>query len=142
MRCLRKDSVPAYLRYITARYVFFTHGLYGSPKPPRHKTFVNLWHGDGPKRSKRFANIRSTFVVAGTQLWGRQRPVYFGVSEEGVLVTGNPRVDQFARPSDDETLRELGLDPSKRLVLWMPTYRKTGIPRAPAGDRAQLGRCR
>jgi len=125
VRCLRKDSTRAYLAYITARYVFFTHGLYGSPKPPRHKTFVNLWHGDGPKRSKRFANVRSTFVVAGTQLWGRQRPVYFGVAEDGVLVTGNPRVDQFARPPDDETMRELGLDPGRRLVLWMPTYRKT-----------------
>jgi len=125
VRCLRKDSVRAYLRYITARYVFFTHGLYGSPKPPRHKTFVNLWHGDGPKRSKRFANVRSTFVVAGTQLWGDQRPVYFGVSEEGVLVTGNPRVDQFARPASDETMRALGLDPHQRLVLWMPTYRQT-----------------
>ena len=125
VRCLRKDSMLAYLSYTTARYVFFTHGLYGSPKAPPHKTFVNLWHGDGPKKSKRFAHVRSTFVVAGTQLWGRQRPVYFGVEKEGVLVTGNPRVDQFERPSDDDTMRELGLDPHKRLILWMPTYRKT-----------------
>lgn len=125
VRRLRKDSMRAHLAYITARYVFFTHGLYGSPEPPRHKTFVNLWHGDGPKRSKRFAYIRSTFAVAGTRLWGEQRPVYFGVAEEGVLVTGNPRVDQFARPPGDETMRELGLDPQERLVLWMPTYRQT-----------------
>ena len=125
VRRLRKDSVGAYLAYVTARYVFFTHGLYGSPQPPRHKTFVNLWHGDGPKRSKRFANVRSTFAVAGTELWGRQRPVYFGVSEDGVLVTGHPRVDQFARPPGDDTMRELGLNPRNPLVLWMPTYRRT-----------------
>lgn len=125
VRCLPKNSMRAYLSYTTARYVFFTHGLYGSPKPPPRKTFVNLWHGDGAKRSKRFADIRSTFVVAGTQLWGSQRPVYFGVEEEGVLVTGNPRVDQFARPADDDAMRALGLDPDRRLVLWMPTYRKT-----------------
>jgi CDP-Glycerol:Poly(glycerophosphate) glycerophosphotransferase len=125
VRCLRKDSVGAHLAYITARYVFFTHGLYGSPPPPPHKIFVNLWHGDGPKRSKRFANVRSTYAVAGTRLWGAQRPVYFGVSEDGVLVTGNPRVDQFARPPGDETMRRLGLDPRKPLVLWMPTYRRT-----------------
>lgn len=125
IRRLRKDSVRAYVTYLTARYVFFTHGLYGSPPPPRHKTFVNLWHGDGPKRSKRFANVRSTYAVAGTELWGRQRPVYFGVSPQGVLVTGHPRVDQFARPPTDEALRRLDLDPGKRLVLWMPTYRRT-----------------
>lgn len=125
VRRLRKNSVRAYLAYITARYVFFTHGLYGSPQPPAHKTFVNLWHGDGPKKSKRFADIRSTFAVAGTQLWGQQRPVYFGVGEDDVLVTGNPRIDQFARPPGDETMRELGLDPQKQLVFWMPTYRRT-----------------
>jgi CDP-glycerol:poly(glycerophosphate) glycerophosphotransferase len=125
VRPLRKDSVMAYLAYATARYVFFTHGLYGSPQPPGHKVSVNLWHGDGPKRSKRFAEIRSTFAVAGTQLWGDQRPVYFGVRPEGVLVTGNPRVDQFARPPGDETMRRLGLDPDRPLVLWMPTYRRT-----------------
>jgi len=125
IRRLRKDSLPAYLAYLTARFVFFTHGLYGSPPPPRHKAFVNLWHGDGPKRSKRFAYIRSTYAVAGTQTWGRQRPVYFGVREEGVLVTGNPRIDQFARPTGDEALRTLGVDPQTRLVLWMPTYRRT-----------------
>ena len=125
VRVLRKDSARAYLSYLTARWVFFTHGLYGSPSPPRHKVFVNLWHGDGPKRSKRFAHIRSTYAVAGTQTWGRQRPVYFGVDPGGVLVTGNPRVDQFARPPGDTALRGLGLDPGRPLVLWMPTYRRT-----------------
>ncbi len=125
VRRVRKDSTRAYLAYLTARYVFFTHGLYGSPPPPRHKTFVNLWHGDGPKRSKRFANIRSTYVVAGTELWGRQRPLYYGVSPQGVLVTGNPRIDQFEQTPSDEALRQLGLDPAGRLVLWMPTYRRT-----------------
>ncbi len=125
VRRLDKNSARAYLAYITARYVFFTHGLYGSPDLSPHKTSVNLWHGDGPKRSKRYADIRSTFVVAGTQLWGRQRPAYFGVAANGVLVTGNPRVDQFLRPTSDDTMRALGLDPEQRLVLWMPTFRRT-----------------
>ena len=125
VRCLHKNSVRALLAYVTARYVFFTHGLYGSPKPSPHKTLVNLWHGDGPKRSKRYANIRSSYVVAGTQLWGGQRPAYFGVAADGVLVTGNPRVDQFSRPPGEDTMRALGLDPERPLVLWMPTFRRT-----------------
>jgi CDP-glycerol glycerophosphotransferase (TagB/SpsB family) len=69
--------------------------------------------------------VRSTYAVAGTRLWGDQRPVYFGVSPEGVLVTGHPRVDQFARPPDGAALRRLGLNPDKPLVLWMPTYRSS-----------------
>jgi hypothetical protein len=125
VRCLRRDSAAAFWAYVSARYVFFTHGLYGSPKPPRHKTFVNLWHGDGPKRRKGFATVRSSYVVSGTQLWGRQRVRNFGIPEKNVLVTGNPRIDQFARPADDETLRRLGIDQAKPFVLWLPTYRRT-----------------
>ncbi|CAN5636028.1 CDP-glycerol glycerophosphotransferase family protein [soil metagenome] len=125
VRALRRTTFRAYLAYFTARYVFFTHGLYGSVHPPAHKTFVNLWHGDGPKVRKGFATARSTFVVSGTQLWGRQRARSFGVGERGLLVTGNPRVDQFARPASDAGLRQLGIDPAKPLVLWLPTYRTT-----------------
>lgn len=125
VRCLRKNSLRAYWAYATARFVFFTHGLYGSPAPPRHKTFVNLWHGDGPKRRSGFATIRSTFVVSGTRLWGERRAEGFGVGEQGVLICGNPRVDQFARPADDAALRAVDIDPTRPVVLWLPTYRST-----------------
>lgn len=125
VRCLRKNTWAAYWAYVSARFVFFTHGLYGSPQPPAHKTYVNVWHGDGPKRRKGFAVVRSTFVVAGTQFWGGKRARTFAVNERDVLITGNPRVDQFARPAPDRGLRSVGIDPSKRLVLWLPTYRTT-----------------
>jgi CDP-glycerol glycerophosphotransferase len=123
--CLRRNSFRAFWAYITARYVFFTHGLYGSLSPPRGKIFVNLWHGDGPKRRNEFTTVRSTFVVAGTQLWGAQRVKEFGVDERHVLITGNPRVDQFSRPADDDELRALGFRPDVPFVLWMPTFRRT-----------------
>jgi hypothetical protein len=123
--CVRKDTIRAKWLYVTARYVFFTHGLYGSPQPPGTKTFVNLWHGDGPKRRKGFAVVRSTVVVSGTQLWGSMRAKNFGLDESDVLITGNPRVDQLARPAADEGLSSLGIDPSTPLLMWLPTYRKT-----------------
>ena len=125
VRCLPKYSVRAFWAYATARYVFFTHGLYGSPYPPRNKTSVNLWHGDGPKRRNQFARIRSTVVVSGTRLWGRYKADEFEVGQDDLLVTGNPRVDQFSRPITDDGLRALGLDPSDGLVLWLPTFRTT-----------------
>lgn len=125
VKCLRRSTRRAFWAYLTARYVFFTHGLYGSLSPPRQKIFVNLWHGDGPKRRNGFTTVRSTYVVAGTQLWGRRRVESFGVDEKQVLITGNPRVDQFARPADDEKLRELGLQPEVPFILWMPTFRMT-----------------
>ena len=125
IRCVPRDSVRAYLAYLTARYIFFTHGLYGSPPPPAHKTVVNLWHGDGPKSRKGFAIIRSTFIVAGTSMWGLRRSQIFDVPAESVLITGNPRVDQFQRPPTREAMRTLALSDDRPLVLWLPTYRRT-----------------
>jgi hypothetical protein len=127
IRIVSRTSATAYLAYLTARYIFFTHGLYGSPLPPPHKTVVNLWHGDGPKARKRFAQIRSSALVAGTELWGNRRPELFSMPRCDVLITGNPRVDQFRRPTDEQTLRSLGLSPDRPLVLWLPTYRRTAF---------------
>jgi hypothetical protein len=125
IRCLPRDSLRAFLSYLTARYIFFTHGLYGCPTPPPHKMIVNLWHGDGPKSRKGFANIHSSVIVAGTQQWGKRRPQIFQIPEESVLITGNPRVDQFDRPAGPAQLASLRLPEGRPLVLWMPTYRRT-----------------
>jgi CDP-glycerol glycerophosphotransferase (TagB/SpsB family) len=114
--------------------VFFTHGLFGSPPPPRHKTFVNVWHGDGPKRRKGFAEVGATYIVAGTRLWGDLRTEHFGMPPDRVLVTGYPRVDQMHRPAAPEALRALGFDPDRPLVLLMPTYRTTDAPNQRVGE--------
>ena len=125
VRLVRKSSLRGFAAYARARYVFFTHGLYGSPQPPGRRMVVNLWHGDGPKRRKGLADIRSTVTVAGTRAWGARRAEHFKVGPDGVLVTGNPRIDQLGRPVDDAVLQALGLDPRRPLVLWLPTYRTT-----------------
>ena len=128
VRLVQKSSLRGFAAYTRARYIFYTHGLYGSPKPPRSRMVVNLWHGDGPKSRKGLADIRSTVTVAGTWAWGMRRAEHFKVGEEGVLITGNPRVDQFGRPADDACLEALGLDPRRPLALWLPTYRTTDSP--------------
>ena len=40
------DSKKAFLAYATARYVFFTHGLYGRLRR-RGAAPSSTWHGDG-----------------------------------------------------------------------------------------------
>ncbi len=125
VRMVQKSSLAGFLAYARARYIFFTHGLYGSARPPRRRSVVNLWHGDGPKSRKGLADIRSSVTVAGTRAWGMRRAEHFKVGAHGVLVTGNPRIDQLARPADDACLEALGLDPRRPLVMWLPTYRTT-----------------
>lgn len=124
---VQKNRLKGLIVYLTAELVFFTHGLFQSPLPNSRRIFVNLWHGDGPKRTENKeyrAKIPSTYIVAGTKLWGEYKANFFGLKPERAMVVGNPRIDQFDRPATDTNLQQLGVDPSKKFILWLPTYRE------------------
>jgi hypothetical protein len=142
-----KASLRGLVAYLRAEAVFFTHGLYGSPRPTPRKPIVNLWHGDGPKdvRPENGVGglISSTWFVGSTRLFSGYQAAAFGVPDDHVLLTGNPRTDQLWRPVDETSLARLGI--TGGFVVWMPTFRRTravGAMReqSEAGDGGQDGR--
>ena len=122
-----KASLRGLWAYLRAEVVFFTHGLYGSPRPVPRKPIVNLWHGDGPKdvRPENGVGgmIASTWFVGSTGLFSGYQAAAFGVPADHVLITGNPRTDQLWRHVEDQRLRRLGI--TGDFVVWMPTFRRT-----------------
>lgn len=139
-----KASAAGVRHYLRAEAVFFTHGLYGSPRPCRRKPLVNLWHGDGPKATRPGGGagslIPSTYLVSGTELFGRLKAAAFEVPLERLLVTGNPRTDQLWRDPAPRALEALGI--TGDFVLWMPTFRTTraaGVSRGWSEGGAALG---
>ncbi len=136
-----KASLRGLLAYLRAEAVFFTHGLYGSPRPCRRKPVVNLWHGDGPKdiRPARYVGelISSTYLVGSTTLFSTFQADALRVPPEQLLLTGNPRTDQFWAPTPSSALAELGIVGD--FVVWMPTFRAAravGAVRTRAAGRA------
>jgi hypothetical protein len=126
MVLMKKASLAGLGAYLRAEAVFFTHGLYGSPRPCARKPIVNLWHGDGPKDIRPAkevgALIASTYLVGSTLLFSDFQASAFGIPPDRVLVTGNPRTDQFWQPLDRDSLRRLGI--TRDFVVWMPTFRR------------------
>lgn len=138
LKVLRKNSLQALKRYTTAEAVFFTHGLYGDSRPQRGQIFVNLWHGDGFKikpdaRASRRSLYPSNYVVGGTHLLTAQKAADFKIAPTQVLITGNPRVDEFTVAPKSSLMRELGLDGDAPFVVWMPTFRRSKGAGATAG---------
>lgn len=126
LRVLPKRSSRGFASYLTARTTFFTHGLYLSPQPTRRKPVVNLWHGDGPKAGLRDPHNlppRASVIVSGARVFGERKADFLGVPPDDLMVTGNPRWDQLARPASDDELRAVGVDPAVPFVLYMPTFR-------------------
>ena len=142
LRVVKKASLLALWHFLTAERVFYSHRLFCSPKPGKGRVFVNLWHGDGPKtppgaRGKRRSD---SFVVAGTRAWGEIKARGLGVGVDELLVTGNPRIDQYLAPASDEALRRLGLNPDVPLVIWAPTFREASYGRRYWYDSDALSR--
>ncbi|MFF2371795.1 CDP-glycerol glycerophosphotransferase family protein [Agromyces sp. NPDC058110] len=115
-------------RFATAEVSMFTHGLFGNPGRVPRKTMVNLWHGGGFKGNimsdeRGRPTISSDYLVASTRKFGVARARECRLPADGLLVTGNPRIDQFAR-SGSAALDRLGIDRARPFVLWMPTFRR------------------
>ncbi len=129
-----KASLRGLRAYLRAEAVIFTHGLYGSPRPVGRKPIVNLGHGDGPKDMRPGVGgmISSTWLVGSTRLFSSHQAEGFEVPQDHLLVTGNPRTDQFWRPPHRDRLADLGI--TGDFVVWMPTFRRT---RAVGAMRAQ-----
>ncbi len=125
LHLIPKASLRGLWAYLRAEAIFFTHGLYGSPRPTARKPIINLWHGDGPKDISPGVGgmIHSTWFVGSTRLFSRHQAAAFELGEDRVLVTGNPRTDQFFDPLDPARLEALGI--TGDFVVWMPTFRRT-----------------
>ncbi len=123
---LRKNSPKGWLVFCFARYVFFTHRCFMKHFPP-NVVAVNVWHGMPIKRIgwmlEGDEGISSSYTLATSPFWaeimGRSMR-----SDLGVLPLGLPRNDRlFSQRS--EVMKKLGIACEKRLIAWLPTYRKS-----------------
>jgi CDP-glycerol glycerophosphotransferase len=121
---LPKTSLRALYALLRAEVVFYTHGLATAVEPPPSRLIVNLWHGDGPKATEDVSRHKASVVVGSTTLWTRYKATIFGLPPERAAVVGNPRVERMLEPVPPQAMEALGLCRSKRLVLWLPTYRQ------------------
>ena len=127
VRLVAHRSLAAVRRFVTAEVSMFTHGLYGNPGRVRGKTMVNLWHGGGFKGSvmtdaKGRPAIHSDYLVASSRQFGEILARHSGLPPGGLLLTGNPRIDQFSR--GPVPLDRLEIPADRPFVLWMPTFRQ------------------
>lgn len=137
-RALRAWSLRALWMGLTAHWLGFSHSRYdlGPFAYLRRPRFIYLNHGvplktmgyDKAYRDPATANAAlgmgavtccSEFEAA---LWCRA----FGLPMERMWVTGVPRNDQlFVR--DEALLHRLGVLPGRRVLLFAPTYRESGL---------------
>lgn len=132
------SRATAYFRFIRARVVFHTHGAFSFSSPRRGRITVSLWHGMPIKAIRHLHEpdvaagmhpVVGTYHLASSVFFREVIADAFAVDPERVLTCGLPRCDVLKRWSSplmsrDEMLGRLGLDPSRPVVVWLPTHRR------------------
>ena len=147
--CVRKGTLRGYLFFLRARWVFYSHGLYGFARSSHRRTVVCLWHGmpiknigalqgEVPARFLPFGDVH----VASSAFFRYVIACAFRVPPGRVHVTGLPRCDVLMMPNLAEFSRQdvrarLGLPSAQKLVLWLPTFRQSQREAAVGSSRAR-----
>ncbi len=133
VRLTTRNSIIYYYLYLTAKYVFSTHGgspLIGSSKRQKE---INIWHGVLYKnirmlRGKGEEGIHADITVGTSPLSQKMFSEAFGVRESSVFISGYPRNDLMLRAQKDKKAIISTLRPDLRsynkILFWMPTYRR------------------
>lgn len=132
---IRKYRSPAGIwSYVTSRYVFLTHGIWGNRFWSRRQVVVMMWHGMPMKRVIALEGNRPPqgldYVVASGPFWTNILSEAFNIDPARVLPTGIPRSDLLlaAREQPHVALSSLpGIAEGDRVIVWLPTYRQSVI---------------
>ncbi|MDB1921692.1 CDP-glycerol glycerophosphotransferase family protein [Clostridium tertium] len=128
---IKRRSLMGLFNYLSAKYVFHTTGLFGNIMPTKKQKIISLWHGMPLKTiglldelSKDiYKNFKFSYTVATSNKFKCIMQKAFGCEADKVLVTGQPRNDLLF--SDENTLQKIIKTPKNKVILWMPTYRKS-----------------
>lgn len=128
---VRKNSIAGILNYLSAAYVFTTHGTFSFARYAGPQKIINLWHGMPLKRigltdGKAANEVQfCTHTVATSDFFQAAMAEAFGLPLEKVLLSGQPRNEWLLEPVDWREALKVG--PSHSLAVWMPTYRKSAV---------------
>lgn len=123
---VRKNSIRGWLWFCFAKYVFFTHPCFTRKFPPKVVS-VNIWHGMPIKKIGRLIEndpeILSQYTLATSVFWGEIMKKAMSPRSE-ILSVGLPRNDRLFC-NRIEVIEKLGIPSDQRLLVWLPTYRKS-----------------
>ena len=107
-----------------AKYLFMTDSYGYALGSRKDQIRVMLWHGCGYKA--RFSNTPNEdhyeyMIVSGDE-YAKTHARSFGLREDQMLVTGDPKADYFFHP-DPDWLEKLNIKRAEKYIFWMPTFR-------------------
>lgn len=121
----------AVLLFLTTKYVFYDGGTL-KIAPSNMQYVVSMWHGTPLKkigREKHGLNFERyddfSFIITTSNIFTKVFMEAFECSEQNVKIMGYPRNDNLFLSKTDSIFDNLGINPAKKNVIWMPTFRNS-----------------
>jgi CDP-glycerol glycerophosphotransferase (TagB/SpsB family) len=127
---LRKNSVLGVFHILTAKRIYFTHGIFSFFRliNERRQFVVNLWHGMSFKNVGLLEGerkvVKSHITICTSMLFQRLQAIAFGMDPSRVMVSGLPRNDILVRESSNTKILKNKKN-YNNVYVWLPTYRKS-----------------
>ena len=128
----KKKSLFGLYYYCRSKYHFHTHGIFNNINLSKEQVNVNLWHGMPLKKIGHLDDNKivpvSNYSIATSKLFQEIMSKAFAIDLDNVLISGQPRND-FVFDKTHSLLDLINKQKSDfdKVVLWMPTYRKSKI---------------
>ena len=122
-----KEKRDRYYHYLClAKFIFFCQSGVFARNARKDQIRVQLWHGAGIKSQspKVVETDRYEYMIVSSIEYVRLHKEYFGLKDEQLIITGQPKDDLLFHPIEDWKER-LDIPPAPKYVLWLPTWRKT-----------------
>jgi CDP-glycerol glycerophosphotransferase (TagB/SpsB family) len=122
----------AYKYALTSKYIFYTQAFNWIGMTRRNQVFVNLWHGCGYKANKNGRKVFFDYCLIPGEAFVKTKMEFFGCTSKKLLLMGYPRYDMMLRGSERAKQyceKLLSDSDSKKMILWMPTYRHASSER-------------
>lgn len=123
---IRVSIVAGLMYFMRSKYFFFCFGKY-PVMPTKKQAVINLTHGMPIKKignaipdNKGIRYDYFTKVITYSDFFCKYIKDSFGVQDNKVMISGAPRLDDYACPQ-----RLKGLEKNENVVVWMPTYRES-----------------
>jgi len=129
IKLVKKNSVLGIFLYLSANYIFETHGMFEKfPILPWQKK-INLWHGMPLKKigwlSDHPVKMKMNYSISTAPIFNEIIEQAFKISNAQVIPIGLPRNDLFFKKSNFNFSSLFGNE--YPTIAWLPTYRKNNI---------------
>ena len=127
------QTIKAMYYLSISKIIYFTHSSHFEyMQKKKEQMLINLWHGCGykdiQKSKNRYIDIHPfDYALVPGKVFIETKSKFWGCSKENILDIGYPRYDLLFNKNEKGNNYSKGLrKTSNKLILWMPTFRKTG----------------